>query len=283
MSPLPKPLSQRPTGMPQQRRKSGLRTAAGALQEQFLERMRRLAEDPLVVLARSAGDEPRVLAKLRRQLTALKDGRVPFAARIDAHVLGATYRAMQLADWDAVPRMLDAKIAGQRRFYLQRGQVVRACSLGVQNFDTPRVLLLAYATTAKRHRLHFFALPDGVLCTGKAATPPPEWVANVGGEAVHLASEALDQYGCGHPDRDRVVLQLEGGPTIACCGPCGQKLDHGLHGRLRERYLGPRQKKPVDIQVRRADGGAVLQPSREAMARYRAGIAKEADVIRSAS
>ncbi|MEK6975431.1 MAG: hypothetical protein AABY18_03715 [Candidatus Thermoplasmatota archaeon] len=281
---LPKPLSARSqnTGMPQRRRKSGLRTAAGSLQEQFLDRMQALADDPTVVLARSVGPEPRPLAKLRRGLEALKAGRTPLAARFDAHVLGATYRAMKLAEWEAVPRLMDAKIAGQRRFYIQRGQVVRACSLGVQNFDHPRVLLLAYASMAQRHKLHFFALPDGVVCTGKAATPPPEWFSNVGGENVALAPEGEGAYGCGHRDRDRVLLGLQDGPSLAVCGPCGQRAE-GMHRRLRERYIGPQQKKPVTLHVQKADGGAVAEPPREAMARYRAGIATEADVIRSAA
>jgi hypothetical protein len=284
MSPLPKPLSARAqnTGMPQRRRKSGLRTAAGSLQEQFLERMARLVEDPTLALARSQGPPPRPLAKLGRQLEALKAGRTPLAARFDAHVLGATYRAMKLAAWEAVPRMLDAKIAGQRRFYVQRGQVVRACSLGVQNFDQPRVLLLAYASMAQRHKLHFFALPDGVVCTGKDATPPPEWFANVGGEGVALAAEGEGAYGCGHKDRDRVVMRFQGGPSLSVCGPCGLRAE-GVHRRLRERYIGPQQKRPVALEVQRAEGGAILQPSREAQARYRAGIATEQDVIRSAS
>lgn len=282
MSPLPKPMSQRPTGMPQRRRKSGLRTAAGSLQEQFLERMARLAEDPTLVLPRVEGKEPRALARLRRQINALKAGRTPLAARFDAHVLGATYRAAKLADWDAVPRMLDAKVAGQRRFYVQRGQVVRTCSLGVQNYDHPRVLLLAYASMAQRHGLHFFALPDGVLCTGKAPAPPPEWFANLGGEAVALAEEEPGRHGCPHRDRDRVLLQFRDGPGVAVCGPCGEKAE-GVHRRLRERYLGPQMKKPVELHVLVADGGARKEPSREAQARYRAGLAKEADVIRSAA
>lgn len=282
MSPLPKPLSARAqqTGMPQRRRKSGLRTAAASLQEQFLDRMERLVEDPLLVFPRIEGPEPRPLAKLRRGLTTLKAGRIPLAARFDAHVLGATYRAMMLADWEAVPRMLDAKIAGQRRFYVQRGQVARACSLGVQNFDQPRVLLLAYATTGQRHGLHFFALADGVVCTGKAATPPAAWFTAVGGDAVPLASEAEGLWGCGHADRDRVQLGLADGPAVACCAPCGAKLE-GLHRRMRERHVGPQQKKPFTIAVRKADG-STREPSREAAARYRAGIATEADVVRSA-
>lgn len=279
MSPLPKPLSQRPTGMPQRRRKSGLRTAAGSLQDQFLDKMAALAEDPTLVLARSHGPEPRPLARLRRRLDALKAGKVPLAARFDAHVLGATYRAMQLADWEAVPRMLDAKVAGQRRFYVQRGQVVRACSLGVQNYDHPRVLLLAYASMAQRHDLHFFALPDGVVCTGKAATPPDEWFAALAGDALQLAKEG-EGWGCAHGDRDRVLLGLADGPTIRVCGPCGQKAE-GLHKRLRERYVGPQMKRPVTVAVVKADG-TTREPSREALARYRAGLALEADVIRSA-
>lgn len=283
MSPLPKPLSlrQQQTGMPQRRRKSGLRTAASSLQEQFLDRMERLVEDPLLVFPRIEGPEPRPLAKLRRGLTTLKAGRIPLAARFDAHVLGATYRAMMLADWEAVPRMLDAKIAGQRRFYVQRGQVTRACSLGVQNFDQPRVLLLAYASTAQRHALHFFALADGVLCTGKAATPPAAWFAAVGGDTVSLNAEKDGLWGCGHGDRDRLRLGLHDGPAVACCAPCGAKLE-GLHRRMRERYMGPQQKKPFTLHVVKPDGAA-REPSREAMARYRAGIATEADVIRSAT
>lgn len=281
MSPLPKPLSQRPTGMPQRRRKSGLRTAAGALQEQFLDRMERLVEDPLLVYPRIVGPEPRPLAKLRRGLASLKAGRIPLAARFDTHVLGATYRAMLLADWEAVPRMLDAKIAGQRRFYVQRGQVTRACSLGVQNFDHPRVLVLAYATTAQRHGLHFFALRDGVVCTGKAATPPDEWFEAIGSDAVTLSQESDALRGCGHADRDRVVLGLSDGPSVACCAPCAGRLE-GLHRRMRERHVGPQQKRPFTIQVRKADG-QLKEPTREAQARYRAGIATEADVIRSAA
>ena len=188
---------------------------------------------------------------------------------------------MMLAEWEAVPRMMDAKIAGQRRFYVQRGQVTRACSLGVQNFDHPRVLVLAYATMAQRHGLHFFAARDGVVCTGKAATPPPTWFEAVGSDAVSLSQESAGLHGCGHADRARVLLGLADGPTVACCAPCAGRLE-GLHRRMRERHVGPHQKRPFTIQVRKADG-QVKEPSREALARYRAGIASEADIIRSAA
>lgn len=283
MSPLPRPMSANAqnTGMPRPRRKSSLRTAAGALQEQFLERMERLAADPTLALARSQGKEPAPLAKLRRGLERLKAGKTPLAARFDVHVLGATYRAMKVADWEAVPRLLDARIAGQRRFYIQRGQIVRACSLGVQNFDQPRVLLLAYSAMAKKHDLHFVAMSDHVLCLGKTATPPVDWFTVLGADKVALAAEAEGRFGCQHTDRDRVALEFERGPTLAVCGPCGARLD-GVHRRLRERYLGPQQKRPVLLHVLRPDG-TKQEATREALASYRAGIILEADLIRSAA
>lgn len=282
MSPLPKPLATtpQPPGM-QRRRKSSLRTAAGALQDQFLQRMAKLRDEPNLVLPESLGREPRSLAKLRRQIAALQAGRTPLAARFDVNVLGAVHRARQLADWEAVPRMLDAKVAGQRRFYVQRGQVKRACSLGVQNFDQPRVLLLAYGPLAQRHGLHFFALPDKLVTTGKAPNPPAQWFAAVAGDAFAATQESEGRWGCGHADRDRVLLQLRGGPGLVCCASCGERAN-GIHKRLRERYVGPLQKKPVDVHVLKADG-TMKEPSREALARYRGGIAGELDIIRSAA
>lgn len=279
---LPKPLSQRPTGMPQRRRKSGLRTAAGSLQEQFLDRMARLAEDPTLVLATSQGPEPRPLARLRRRLEALKAGRTPLAARFDAHVLGATYRAMQLADWEAVPRMMDAKIAGQRRFYVQRGQVVRTCTLGVQNFDEPRVLLLAYASMAQRHGLHFFALPDGVVCTGKSARPPAAWADGLArGANVTFTGDAAAGWRCAHAGRPVVRLTWTDGAWVEACAECGKKLG-GLHVRVREGYLGPNMRRPVSVEVRLPDG-TVHTPDRETAARYRAGLANDGELAAQAT
>ncbi|MFO1533282.1 MAG: hypothetical protein ABR562_06245, partial [Thermoplasmatota archaeon] len=70
MSPLPRPppSAEGMTGMPQMRRKSSIRTATGHVQEQFLERVRAVAEDPTLVLPETVGEEPAALARLRRTL-----------------------------------------------------------------------------------------------------------------------------------------------------------------------------------------------------------------------
>lgn len=280
MSPLPKPLSQRPTGMPQRRRKSGLRTAAGSLQEQFLARVQQLVDDPLLVLPECPGGEPRAIARLRRGLEALKAGRTPLVARFDRHVLGAVANARKVAARDAVPRLMDAKIAGQRRFYLQVGHVAPACTLGVQNHDEPRVLLVAYGTMAKRHGLHFFAA-DSLWCSGRQPRPPQAWIEQLAGDSgVSFAGDATAGWTCAHGERARVRLTWREGPPLAACADCGKRMG-GLHVRVRQGYLGPNTRQPVEIDVALPDGGAHL-PTREELARYRAGLAGEAELCSAA-
>lgn len=295
MSPLPKPLSQRPTGMPQRRRKSGLRTAAGSLQEQYLARIQELVDDPLLVLPDCPAGEPRPIARLRRGLEALKAGRMPLAARFDRHVLGAVAKARAIAARAAVPRLMDAKIAGQRRFYLQVGHVDRACSVGVQNHDEPRVLLIAFASTAKRHGLHFFASDDGLWCSGKVPVPPQEWVDALPGESSTAFTRVPAEGGgrsrlpdgvpagwtCAHPDRPHVRLHWRGGPWLEACAECGKRVG-GLHRRAREGYVGPNQRQPVDVTVRLPDGSTQV-PDRERLAKYRAGLIGEGELSSAAA
>src|SRR5689334_1276053 len=133
--PLPKPLSQRDTGMPQMRRRSGLRTASGNLQEAFLERVRAVRDDPLLAFPEVVGDEPRELAKLREGLEAAKAGKLGFFARRDKGVLGAVWACRELAEREGVPRLLDVRIDGQRRFFLPAGHISKQACLGVQNWD----------------------------------------------------------------------------------------------------------------------------------------------------
>ncbi|HLF15811.1 MAG TPA: hypothetical protein VI796_00015, partial [Candidatus Thermoplasmatota archaeon] len=97
---------------------------------------------------------------------------------------------------------------------------------------------------------------------------------------IHLAEEAAGRWGCGHGDRDRVLLRFPGGPAVAVCSACGKRAGN-LHTRLRSRYRGPRERTPVDVEVLRPDG-STLAPGAEELALYRAARAEEATVIASA-
>src|SRR5687768_5617545 len=156
---LPKPMSQRPTGMPQMRRRSGLRTASGNLQEAFFERVRAVRDDPTRVLPQVVGDEPRELARLRAGLEQAKQGKLGFFARRDKGILGAAWACRGLAGKDSAPHLLDTRVDGQRVFFWPVGHIRKAACLGVQNWDEPLALLLAYDAMAEEG-LFLFAGDD---------------------------------------------------------------------------------------------------------------------------
>ncbi|MEA3191267.1 MAG: hypothetical protein QOD77_1849 [Thermoplasmata archaeon] len=261
---------------PRQRRTS-IRTASDAVQDQYVARIRALADDPTVVLPEPVGPEHPVLAKLRRRL---KAGKLPVTARFDKGLVGAVRVALSLADVDSAPRMVDARVDGNRRFYLQRGHVVRLCNLGVQNWDDPLSLMLAYGRLAPKHGLHLFA-GDKLWCSGAKPNPPPEWFAALARRTGVPLTPNDDGAACPHGDRPRLELRMRNGPALLVCGPCGAKSASGgmnLHGHLLQRYLSDRPARPVELAVRLPDGKRHDLPD-TLQASYRAGRADEAAIL----
>ena len=113
------------------KKRTSIRTAAGTAQERFLERLRALRDDPTRVLPEVIGPEPKPLAKVRAGIEKAATGRPGFAAKRDKGVVGAVVQSMPLAELEAVPRLVDHKVGGRRRFYLMRGQAARRAMRGV--------------------------------------------------------------------------------------------------------------------------------------------------------
>src|SRR5688572_30036185 len=225
--PLPKPMSQRPTGMPQMRRRSGLRTASGTLQEAFLERVRAVRDDPTIVLPEVVGEDPKEIARLRAGLLKAKEGSLGFFAKRDKGVLGAAWACRSLASKESAPRLLDARVDGDKRFYWPVGHIAKPACLGVQNWDDPTTLLMAYQGMAEEG-LHFFAGPD-LWCTGHEATLLPEWIEGLAARLeTELVADGRDAR-CLHPERSALAHVLPGpsatarGPEIRLCPSCCQK------------------------------------------------------------
>jgi hypothetical protein len=270
---LPKPLSDRAknTGMPQMRRRSGLRTASANLQEAFLERMRAVRDDPLIVLPEVVGDEPKELAKLRQGLEQAKAGKLGFFAKRDKGILGAAWACRELASKDSAPRLLDTRIDGDRRFFWPVGHIAKPACLGVQNWDDPVALITAYQSFADGG-LHFFAGSD-LWCTGRAAVLLPEWIASLGARLeTELEADGGDAR-CKHPDRAALAHVLPGpsggvrGPEVRLCADC-------LHGEtagvLAARVRNAGGRRPFTLEVVLPDGSRRPVAS-EADAYYRVG------------
>lgn len=260
---------------PQRRRKSSLRTAPAALQDQFKARIAALVEDPLLALPDTIGEPVRPLAKLQARLEKMKArGKPGFGDKRDKGVAGGVAYCFEIARQATVPRLLDHKVAGARRFYLQRGHVTRGVSLGVQNHDDPRALLMAYVDMAKEHGLHFFA-GDRLWCTGTTPEPPASWLDALATRAEVALERDASGIHCPHADeRPTVILGFRGGPDLAVCGPCGKRARPSLHALMAARYAGPRRRQPFRVACRVPDG-TQAEPERELLAKYRAGLVTE--------
>jgi hypothetical protein len=268
--------------MPKPRRKSSIRTASGATQEQFLERVRQVAEDPTLVLPESLGPEPGPLARMRAKLQRAKQRGLPFTARFDKGLLGALRGAKQIAQMESAPRLLDARVDGNRRFFLQRGHAHRLVGLGVQNWDDPLALLLAWGRFAPKHGINLWA--GSKLWAGPA--PPPQWFDDLAERTGIEFSKDGDGAQCPHKDEPRIELRFPDGPRILACGECAQgsvdESARNLHGHVINRAcVAARTSRPVDVQARLPDGTAI--PLQEGLVRaYRNGRNSEEDLLRTA-
>lgn len=263
------------------RRRTSIRTASDAVQDQYAARIQALADDYTLALPVPVGPEHPYLARLRRRLAT---GKLPWTARFDKGLLGALRIVPELAALEGSPRMVDARVDNSRRFYLQRGHVVRLCNLGVQNWDDPLSLLLAYGRLGPRHKLHLFA-GDKLWCSGTRPNPPPEWFAALSRRTgIPLAVQPDGDAACPHPDRPRLELRMRGGPALLVCGPCGAKpaaAGQNLHGHLLHRYLSDQPTRPVELAVRLPDG-ATHPLAEHLQASYRGGQADEAAILEAA-
>jgi hypothetical protein len=272
---LPKPLSERDTGMPQMKRRSAVRTAAGSVQEAFLTRVRAVRDDPLLILPDVVGEEPRAIARLRSTLEGIRAGKLGFLARRGKGLVGAVWACRELAEREAAPRLMDARIEGDRRFFLPVGHIGKPALLGVQNWDDPFALMLAYEDLAEGG-LHFFAGPD-LWCTGRRAALVPEWVdafgSRIGASLVIDGSVAR----CPHSDRATLSHLLDGAEIRLCESCCRPETAPTLASRLKN----PGGRRPYGLEVVLPDGTRSEVP-RGTDARYRVGQATGAEIVGAA-
>ncbi|MGB1585444.1 MAG: hypothetical protein ACPHID_00155 [Thermoplasmatota archaeon] len=259
------------------KKRTSIRTAAGTAQDLFLGRIRSLADDPLRALPAMPHGTPKPLAKVQAGLEKLAQGKAGFTTKRDRGIVGAVWQSMQLAQLESVPRLVDHKVGGRRRFYLMRGQVHRACMLGVQNHDDPQVLLMAYRKMAKESSLHFFA-DTGVTCSGDQPHVPDSWWTFIA-DKLGIEWQQHRCRTCAHPERGLVEVGFAGGESMAVCHACAKDVGN-LHRLVASYYAGPRERTPLEIWVL-PDGidGPRNEPERELAAGYRAGVETEASLL----
>lgn len=267
------------------RSRTSIRTASGTTQDQFLDRLRRLSDDPTLAAAvpYPPEAEPADLARLRSRLAAMKGGKAGFLARLDKGIQGIVAGSFELAQRAEATHLLDFKVDGVRRFYLPVGHRDKLATMGVQNHDEPMALLFAYVDQAQRGAWFFAA--GSLWCTGKRGTPPPAWfdavAARLGTTLAPAGATrgAAQDMRCPHAGTDGLRVRFgPEGSSLTCCLACsgGQ-----LWPTLLPRVLGPEGVKAVAIDIVRADGGHLV-PDERLVQRFRDARMDEAELVREA-
>ncbi len=262
---------------PKKKQKTSIRTAAGTAQRALGDRLKALRSDPYRVLPECPHGEPKVISKIHAGIDKLHAGKVGFFLKRDKGVVGAVLSSIELADQESFPRLIDHKVGGTRRFFIQRGHVPRSYMLGVQNHDDARTLLMAYRPIAKEQKLHFFAEP-GIVCTGAEAIPPESWIEALATRAGLSFASFDEGWTCGHEDRGQVRLGFGPKRGIHICGPCGKKSGN-IHSLIRSAYAGPKERQPLEVSI--VVNAVEKEAHPDKVAAYRGGVIDEKALVDS--
>jgi hypothetical protein len=161
---------------------------SGGKEETLLKKARELKRDPFVLLpALSDGCPTAPFDRIRGDLTKVKESAEDVEALKKYMVRGENLARAYAALLYFAEERPEAEMAVVTHPtgtipYLTLGTATPEAQIAVQYYDDPRRLLLGYANLAKGGLFggggfHFYALERRVVCTGKEARPPAEFIS----------------------------------------------------------------------------------------------------------
>lgn len=240
------------------RRKATLHSAGKVTEADLLERARRLADDPTLAMPTCAG--PCVLFS---PVTAARKGIMKaHAARDDegklqklaagGNDLARAYAATLLvARSEKIPYVAELRLGGENVPYVMRGKAKPLYLAGLQHHDDRALRLLSVTTWAKKRRLNFFSTDEGIVCTGRSRTPPPEFVeqemALLGLESTGGSVYACAHGGCASGEDALVLSWTAASVEMQRCAACAK--EGSLLAQILRHIAGQDRRKAFDVRV----------------------------------
>ena len=158
--------------------RTGARTASKGLEKDLKRRAKRLSNDPGLALPRCTVDVP-FFIKLERKLKEIqrkKDSRAALerASKKGDRLVRAYAAALLLNHEDKIQYLAVLRTPFGDVGYALRGETSKEKLAGVQNYDNPRIKMMAYLEEVKKKKLFLFITENEVICTGKDPKPPKE-------------------------------------------------------------------------------------------------------------
>lgn len=267
----------------------GVKKTPKTLEKDILDRSRRLAEDPELLMPECARScrrcSIRSSVEKMQKVAAKKDDpkKLDFAMNWGDHLVRAYAATISLAEAGKVPYLAAGKTPMGDVSYAVRGKVEKDKLIGVQNFDHPELRLMAFWKIAERERLHMYSMEDHVFCSPDGPSPPAQYVE----EAISLLPYDLDDDGrCPHPDAvERLRVRWKSArATLEICHDCAGSVNtiHMLASRIAAADPTDDFEFEVPFELR-GEGCDLAQESKvsaDLVARYRRGEMTDADLLK---
>ncbi len=150
-----------------------------------------------------------------------------------------------------LPALLPARLGGAEVSYAPLARAPAEFQIAVQQHADPRRLMLGYLWLARKG-YYFYALPDRLLCVGREATPPPEFLRKQD-EALPYRFERAGSgsFVCPHLARHDPVPFLgvewtSADRSFRICSRCARE-DAQLLGSLAAGMAQPRAEQAFDV------------------------------------
>ncbi len=78
-----------------------------------------------------------------------------------------------------IPYLATADTPSGKVAYVYREGADKKALISLMYHDDPRISLMGYVGTAKKHKLHLYATKKGVICTGRTGDPPKNFMEGV--------------------------------------------------------------------------------------------------------
>jgi hypothetical protein len=240
----------------------------GAKEEALLKKARELKRDPSPLLPALSDECPTApFDRIRSDLTKVKESADDVEAlkkyMVRGENLARAYAAL-LYFAEERPEAVMAVVAHPTGTipYLTLGTASPEGQIAVQYYDDPRRLLLGYANLAKAGLFggggfHFYALERRVVCTGKEARPPAEFIsatiARLPYKLLPMESKGLKKRVCAHLQRGETLPFLEiswaaAEMTFNICRKCVREDAH-LLASLLESMAVPNPDEIFEVKV----------------------------------
>jgi len=159
-------------------RMRGVKQAPKRLEEEILDRSRRIANNPGLLRPLCAGNCRKcVFDKEFKNIDTVaryKDDAetlLKLASKGSDDLAKAYAGTISLSAAGKIPLLATATIAGEKVAFAVRGSVGNDKLIGCQYYDDPKLRLLYYNSFIKRNKLHLYSFEDGLVCSDRPNMP----------------------------------------------------------------------------------------------------------------